>query len=322
MKTKKKTPKPSKSSPLDSANWVSESSVQAFGVQLAPDQSGSGSGGSGNTLTIAGPDRIGYVQEDGAAKEQTYTVTASSNAEAQTVKLEKIVDISEPTVDEAKVTYRVKGTGTSSSARQNDITLKATSSTGSASKQISVVVPKKYAKEGSINDVVPTGQYMTEYTTPSFIPTDAEKASGIWCKVRADWGVTDTVTVHDQYNQDLGNLYDGAEVTETDKDGNSVIIAHLNKDNFGDRCSLGTVFDFSPQDEYPAEAWIREHTPDNRPLSDTLAQQAYTLLVARGGDSGDGNMQQKIDRISMEPMTGRTFYVSDPVTFEITWEEL
>jgi hypothetical protein len=44
MKMKKKPRKPSKSSPLDSVNWVSESSVQAFGAPLAPDQSGSGSG--------------------------------------------------------------------------------------------------------------------------------------------------------------------------------------------------------------------------------------------------------------------------------------
>jgi hypothetical protein len=205
---------------------------------------------------------------------------------------------------------------------ENDITLIAASTSSAVTMEISVVIPKRYMKSSASYNFQPFGRYMNEKTTnPSYTPTEAERAAGEWLRLEVFFQATTDVTVHDQYDNDLGDLYDDAEISERDKNGTLQNIGqYLKNGAFADPVGPRVTLKQPPQLPYPDdELWVSQHTPPNGYLSDATAQQTYNNLVQKGLNSGDGNVDQCVDGFPMEKMTGRNFNITGPNTLEITW---
>jgi hypothetical protein len=175
------------------------------------------------SLTLDGPKRIGVVRTNSVAKEQTYTVTVSNAADAASVKLKKtqkstgdVHDIPAPTIDGTKVTFKVKGKTASDPNMQDDVTLTATSDANPTgdSIDISVVIPAKVDSphhQGIFNNV---------RWSPHVLDRDSHPPAPncpIGSVYPANGAFVDlTIEVVDQYGNGIGDLYEGAEITEND----------------------------------------------------------------------------------------------------------
>lgn len=222
---------PSSSYNSSSSSWNSSSSFMSSSSSIPYSSSSSSaffsSSNSSNSdltsstssepsVTIEGPNRIGITtgnhdrDQTGSAEfksapgdAQTATITATEGAE----RIEITITGRDP--ENGIVNFTIRGVKKSQSS--TDVTIEAVGPSGSATLNLSVVVPDHIKKPypNFIGVVVPT----CTAAGPDSVPP----AKGIPKNQRIygiRWGTALTITVLDQFGDEIGGLYNGSDITE------------------------------------------------------------------------------------------------------------
>ncbi len=272
--------------------------------------------------SFSGPDKIGVWQQNGAAKEQTYTITVSDPSLAQDVSLESTRSDKATIVADSRrisgnsVTYRVRGVAGS---EMNEVALVAKIKGREKIKNITIVVPTKLVHQGWSGKEPEEVAYSTEYSASPVLIAAEDKATGIWCvanhRVKHDL----KIKVLDQFGNPLGNIYNGAKVEESlDHQGFRPINQRLAADEYVDPVAVGEVPTVplagtpgAPILPYPTEAWIRANKPPNK-AGAALPPNAKSPLIP-------ADAAVRIDGFELpNEISGRTAQIVDGV-FVIKW---
>jgi len=251
------------------------------------------------SFQITGPDAIGVVKDQSTATTQVYTVTVADGIDPTKIDVRPIVVAGGGLVTVTKknqtgntITFEVKGNQQSKS--EKDVILQIVQNgnpLASPTKQLSVVVPYKFANlTNSTEAVVPEHRAFTRYSTPAWDFTAAQQVAGVWCVKGVFWGRILSMTVHDQFGHELGNLYDGAEITEQLFDvqnpeqptsGIYPINQQLNNGVYSDPSGLTQgVSPHLPQLPLPTDKqWILDHTPPTELLHGAELEEAGTVTI-------------------------------------------
>lgn len=168
------------------------------------------------TLTINGPDKIGIV--GGVISASTYIAEAPDGTSAEDITFtitagQSKVKLGPISVDATTAQVELEGIEHS---EKDEVTLKASSGGLEGTKTITVVKPAKWKTPlpGVNGEVVPRRMTMTEYTSPSRVPSAADRTAGKWGRDSVIFAQIMRMNVLDQNGDSLGNVYDGANIEE------------------------------------------------------------------------------------------------------------
>jgi hypothetical protein len=248
---------------------------------------------------LPNPFRIG-INGGGHDRAQHLKAIVSPASRTSGVSIGASSKITKSNVNSASgvITFDVVGNAASSTAGDSSITAVYSSKTV-VTKPVSVVVPSKIATPHDTDGVYSPSNRVLDGTTS---PAAHGVASGnvllvtLYCRYL-------NIVVKDQFNELIGDVYAGAEITETRNgqtlSANQFLSSHS---SYGDYVGTFTEWGLALADSPTAQAW------PNQPL----------LPVA--SSSGTQNIPVQVDGFSLNPaVAGRVWTATAPSTVIVSW---
>jgi hypothetical protein len=257
-----------------------------------------------NDSELPNPFRIGV---NGGGHDRTQhlkaTITPAAKIASFSISVSPKVTLSNVVkhTDTGIINFDVVGNSASSSS--GDSWIRATGRSVSVTKSVSVVVPSKVATPHDTSGSLVVGnRVLNGNTSPAVheLPKGYVALTTIYVRFL-------TITVTDQFDNLIGDIYQGATITETIQGQ----IRSINQTLGSTSTYLDPCGSVEPR---PNESVV----PEDDPLVTTWPTAAQVTLTSKSNSPIDYPVQ--VDGLTLSPgLSGRTYSASPPNTILITW---